>query len=176
MRTRAYLGVDSSFFPRARRAQQQKDPGRKREVWEVVQETTPPERPEMEHLDRMRPNFEPRPAPAPDYSQWFDVPGMWNFVDHNRRAPGYAGRPFPVDILTAPAKDPEESIVEIARFFGIPMAAFEGMTIEQAWADVIGPMFNEFEMIMNRGKPPFFPGSLRFDLSPQQELRVVYYE
>jgi hypothetical protein len=107
---------------------------------------------------------------------------MWAFVDQTRRAPGYNQSPFLIDILTRPVRAKEETerqaetLGEIAQFFGIPTAAFQGLSIDRAWTEVIGPLFEEFERMMNRMKPQYITGSMRFDLSPQNELAVVYYD
>lgn len=181
-RIRVLLGVDSSFFPRARKAEerlrrQSGQPGEssQRNIWEFI-DTPVAGTPTVEPSDIMRPGFQPRGYTRVDPNQWFDVPAMWTFVDQTRRTPGYAGQAFLVDILTRPAKLQEHALGEIAQFFGIPSAAFQGKSVEQAWVDVVRPMFDEFEAVMNRAKPAYVSGVMRFDLSPQNELAVVYYD
>lgn len=180
-RRRKYnLGVDNPFFPRARKAEErlraQEGAGEaKKRIWEYIPGETPPGgTPPVEHPELMRPGFQPSYMQEP--TPWPDAPAMWAIVDEARRTPGYASQPVLVQVLTRPVKDQDHAIGEIAEFFGIPVAAFQGLSIGQAWRQVIGPMIEEFELIMNRGRPTYITGSLRFDFSPHNELIVVYYD
>lgn len=188
------LGVESSFFPRARKALQdrlraQGKPGeasepRQKAMWEILAEETPAAGtppPPAESPERMRPGFQPSYSRV-DPGEAFGVPKMWAFIDQKRREPGYSPRSFVVDILTPPVTAGDDlqrqigTIGEIAMFFGIPASAFEGLSVNQAWQQVIGPMFQEFEGMMNRGRPAYIPGFLSFDLNPQNQLEIVYYD
>lgn len=195
-RRRFLLGVDSSFFPRSRKALQDRlraqgkaedvSEPRQKAMWEFISEETPLPAgtppagvPPEEHPERMRPGFQPsyaRVDPGEGISK------MWAFVDQQRRKPGYTPQDFLVEILTPPVTAGNDlqrqmgTIGEIAMFFGIPASAFEGLTVDQAWQQVIGPMFQDFEGMMNRGRPAYIPGFLSFNLSPQHELVIVYYD
>jgi hypothetical protein len=157
---------------------------RQKGIWEFVpgEETPPPsavgpvERPES-----MRPGYQPSYSKV-DPSQAFGIPAMWAYVDEIRRFPGYTPQAYLVRFLTPPVTLGDEqqiqmgTIGEIAMFFGIPISAFQGMTVPQAWDQVIFPLFREYEGIMNRERPPHIPGFLSFDFSPKNELAVVYYD
>lgn len=197
-RRRFLLGVESSFFPRARKALQdrlraQGKPGevsepRQKAMWEFISEETPLPTgtppggvPPAEGPERMRPGYQPSYTNI-DPADAFGVSKMWAFVDQQRRKPGYTPQAFLVDILTPPvtAGDDQQiqmgTIGEIAMFFGIPVSEFQNLSIDQAWKQVIGPLFQEFESMMNRGRPAYIPGFLSFNLSPQNELAIVYYD
>jgi hypothetical protein len=194
------LGVESSFFPRARKAMEERQraqggagESKKRDVWEFLREETPrpptasspaipPIAPPVERPEMMRPGYQPSYSRV-DPSQAFAVPEMWAYIDQLRRSPGYVPQVYLIDRLTPPvtgATEEEiqgETLNQIASFFGIPGSAFQGMTsIEQGWNQVIVPMFEEFEGMMNRGRPVWIPGFLRFDFSPQNELVIRYYD
>lgn len=172
------LGVDSSFFPRSRKAaerlrRQSGKPGESRPIWEHIID---PSAASTEHPERMRPGFQPPAYVQPEPSQDLDLEKIWAFVDQTRRSPGYAGTPFAVRYLTRPTQYPEHALGEIVQFFGIPTSYYQGRSIEQVWSEILVPMFDEYAASMNRTKPFHLPGFLVFSMSPENELAVVYYE
>lgn len=180
-RHRILLGVEGgSFFPRSRKAEERlraqrniSEPGR--EWWKYAETPAEGTPPIVEHPESMRPGYQPPEYARAEQGQEFSIPALWTIVDQARRGGGRP--PFLVQTLTRPVKDENQALGEIAQFFGIPSAAFQGIgTVERAWTQVIGPMFAEFEAAMNRERPSYIPGSLHFDMTPQYELAVAYYE
>lgn len=111
-----------------------------------------------------------------DPSEYLMMPDIWNFVGKLRSAPGYRGEPFVVDVLTPAVKDLNQSAGEISQFFRIPASAFEGLTLDAAWKQVIGPFIESLEVGMSRTKPFAIPGVLRFEVDEEGKLLLVYQD
>lgn len=123
---------------------------------------------------RMRPGFQSRGMSFIDVNDWFKMPEIWDKVQETRSI--YRVPAFVVDTLTRPAPSENEAAGQIAEFFRIPAASFEGLTIDQAWANVFAPFFDNVERGMNQSKPFAIPGGLRFELDDQKALVLVYRE
>jgi hypothetical protein len=104
------------------------------------------------------------------------MPEIWNHVGKMRSAPGYRGEPFVVDVLTLAAKDLSQSAGEISQFLKIPSSAFEGLSLDAAWKQVIGPFIERLEVGMNRTKPFIITGVLRFEVDDEGKLLLVYQD
>lgn len=126
----------------------------------------------------VRPGFMRQPGTYVDATQWFEVAKIWERVGN--MIAQYGHKDF-VDALTAPiyhatrAERDFQAAADIAQFFGIPAAEFQGLTIEQSWQNVIGPFFEALEHSINRVKPFGIPGSISFELEPTTGQLLMAY-
>ena len=111
-----------------------------------------------------------------DPNEYLMMPQIWNHVGKMRSAPGYRGEPFVVDILTLAVRDLNQSAGEISQFLKIPSSAFEGLSLDAAWKQVIGPFIESLEVGMNRTKPFIITGVLRFEVDDEGKLLLVYQD
>jgi hypothetical protein len=124
---------------------------------------------------RLRPGFQHRGFGYVDPNQWFEVAGIWDFVQRTRSS-GSGWPVFVVDVLTRPTYNVSQSAGEIAQLFGIPASSFQGLSLEDYWTQVIGPFFENLERGINSMKPFTIPGSIRFDMNPEGSLLLVYQD
>lgn len=155
-------------------------PPRKKSMFETIfgapleeKATGPAVTPPPTHESRMRPGYQRRGMSFVDPNQWFAVPEIWNYVHETRSQ--FRGQTFIVTVLTQPAAELKQAAVEVIQFFGIPLSAYEGLTIEQTWQNVIGPFFDDIESAINQMKPFTVPGSIRFDMV-DGSLVLVYQD
>lgn len=160
-------------------------PRRQRSLFESVLDKmekatgSPPPAPAPTSESRMRPGYQERLSmPSIDPERWFKVGEIWTQVHNTVLMAG--NQSYIVDTITlapvsgTPQEREVQSAGEIAQFFGIPIPDFQGLTMQQAWQDVIGPLFDKLETAMNRVKPFGIPGSIRFELDPRGSLIMVY--
>lgn len=109
-----------------------------------------------------------------DPNKWLKVADIWNYVGQVRISPNYRGGGFAVDTLTPAVPELHQAAGEVAQFFGIPAASFQGLSLEASWKEVIGPFIRSLEISLNRMKPFVIPGGLSFELGDRNELMLVY--
>jgi len=133
----------------------------------------------------------PAPPPPPgrpmppiiDARHWFDIPAVWSYVGQNLGDPRFqvVGREpvtvmIPLFEVAKPNHDVRDTIIGIARYFGIPDAPFRGPDLEGAWHRVLVPVIVELERQINLEKPPALRGSVRFDFTPDGGYFMSYYQ
>lgn len=111
-----------------------------------------------------------------DPNQWLDVPAIWNYVGQVRAQPSYRGEFFIVDVLSPPAPDLNQAAAEISQFFRMPAESFQGLSLDEAWKQVIGPFLESLEVAMNRVKPFIITGTLRFEIDEEGKLVLAYQD
>lgn len=137
-----------------------------------------PQTPSRRIEDRLRPGYQGPGLRFPDPERWFKVADIWGRVAYTISMHG--NQAFIVDYLTRPtygATQAEREIQaagEIAQLFGIPVTDFQGLSMDQAWKNVIGPFFDGLEQGINRVKPFGIPGAIRFELDDSGALMMVY--
>jgi len=133
---------------------------------------------------RMRPGFHAHDPYSLNPERWFEVDRLWAYVEEMKKT--YRIRLFPVTVLTSPAIEPGTRTVnmnvaagEIAQFFGIPVSAFQNMTLADAYTNVFEPFMSAVAQGLNQMKsvnPFLVPGYVRFDLDDTGALILVYEE
>lgn len=196
-RSKAKMGVEGpSFFEHQKKQQQAHGEGqtpegaKPRKKWmfesmfaphhEQAAGPNPSPTPSRRLEDRLRPGYQGPSFRRPDPERWFKVADIWNRVGYTISMHG--NQPFIVDYLTRPtygATQAEREIQaagEIAQLFGLPPTDFQGLSMEQAWKDVIGPFFDGLEQGINSAqvKPFGIPGAIRFELDDSGALMMVY--
>lgn len=111
-----------------------------------------------------------------DPTQWFEVAKIWDYVGRYRVQPQYRGQVFIVDVLTPPAPDLNQAAAEVSQFFRMPAASFQGLTLDDAWKQVIGPFLESLEVAMNRMKTFGISGQLRFEIDEEGKLVLAYQD
>jgi len=121
--------------------------------------------------------------PIVDARHWFDIPAVWAYVGQNVGDPKFrvVGREpvtviVPLFEIAKPRHDVRDTIIEIAKYFGIPDAPFRGPDLEAAWQRVLIPVIVEMERQINLKKPQVFRGSVRFDFTPDGGYWMSYYQ
>lgn len=122
------------------------------------------------------PAFQRRGYGSVDPNQWLQVPAIWNYVGQIRAQPQYRGESFIVDVLTPAAPDLDQTATEIYHFFRMTAASFQGLNLEGAWKQVIGPFLESLEAAMNRAKPFTITGQIRFEIDEEGKLVLVYQD
>lgn len=121
--------------------------------------------------------------PIIDARHWFDIPAVWSYVNQNVGDPKFrvVGREpitliVPLFEIAKPNHDVRDTIIAIAKYFGIPDAPFRGPDLEAAWHRILVPVIVEMERQVNMEKPSSFRGSVRFDFTPDGGYFMSYYQ
>lgn len=186
------MGVEGPSFYREqqeRRRQEQEAKERQGRDQPKTQESQPKHQPSMwDAMFGPRPPAPPAPVTPPeqafqrrgfgtvDPNEWFEVAAIWNYVAQVRALPQYKGQVFQVDILTPAAKDLNQAAAEVSQFFRMPASAFQGLSLDDAWKQVIGPFLESLEVGLNRVKPFAITGTLRFELDEEGKLVLAYQD
>ncbi len=180
-----HLGVEvPSFYEWQRRRQEQEQASaspqaRKRSRFEAIFAPPPSPRVEPPQPSTQGPpaGYASKSIGYVDARQWFKVPELWNRIGEMIIQYGHQDL---VDTLTPPvynatrAERELQSAAEIARFFGMSGADFQGLTLEQSW-NLIGNFFQALEYSINREKPPGIPGFITFELEPSTGQLLMAY-
>jgi len=153
---------------------QESAPKRQPSMWDAMFSSGPGEAPKAPLPSKDV--FQRKGYGAVDPNEYLLMPQIWNYVGQMRSAPGYRGEPFVVDVLTLAVKDLGQSAGEISQFFKIPASAFQGLSLDAAWKQVIGPFIESLEVGMNRTKPFIITGVLRFEVDDEGKLLLVYQD
>lgn len=180
------MGVEGPSFWKEQQERRQREQETQGRDQPKTQESAPKHQPSMwDFLPHKGPTQAPAPVPQVfqrrtfgfvDATQWLEVAKIWDYVGQMRSQPQYRGGGFIVDIYTPPAQDLNQTAAEISQFFNMPASNFEGLTLDQAWKQVIGPFLESLEMSMSRMKPMNIPGALRFEIDEELKLVLAYQD
>lgn len=107
-----------------------------------------------------------------DPAKWFEMPDIWDYVARGRAS---GVRAFVVSELTMPAADLGDAAWKIAQFLGLPPNVFDGLSLDDAWKQVLGPFLESLEFSMSRMKPFSLPGGLRFEVDEDDRRLLLVY-